>query len=510
MESLNVNDIDYCENTRNIDNMIYQFKNDRTNIIKLLDGNVEILINLLWSNKSPISYDRKCLFNMGKTQDSYTLEERIEGSFDINESLINIYICPQCKNMKRLIDFSKTNKSNEISKPFTIECGIMAGEKLIVTKSVLNALYMIKESPPPCVAKLLKSPYINSLVKCSTNCVVPNIDQYNIDYLGLDPFTNNMLINWFLHDKLSRQKIPNIINMHMGFVCGDDGFSLYDYPDIGRVKYLHKNPDFLEHNGQPSPTSKANDNLSLERDVVKGIIKQLFALLHDLRKYDFSHGGPSTRSILFTSEPCSYMYDGYHIESPTTLKLCDFNYAGITVANKINGIKTRLYNKSIIANEEIMKNPFRPIIDTIKVKPFSFKNNNESNDNTNDFEKPLSESINIYRIKDSFKHFQEALIFMYIKHLGFPVYQSSFDVYGFMVSLMSEPSFFSTVMRDESMYLLWRNMWLPEEFEIIQEKMRKLHETDSMTRVSKVLRVLSGFGLRCNMINYGWDMIKTW
>jgi len=38
-----------------------------------------------------------------------------------------------------------------------------------------------------------------------------------------------------------------------------------------------------------------------------------------------------------------------------------------------------------------------------------------------------------------------------------------------------------------------------------------LHDShDPITRVDKTLRVLAGFGLRCDMIEYGWNQIKRW
>ena len=158
----------------------------------------------------------------------------------------------------------------------------------------------------------------------------------------------------------------------------------------------------------------------------------------------------------------------------------------------------------MIADEELLKKPFKPIINTTTITPFSF--------NRDDREKSTSdETITIYRLMDPNKHFQEAMLFMYLKHLGFPIYQSSFDAYGFMISLMADRAFYDTVISDSSMYLLWRGMWLPEEFEMVQDKIMKLHESpDPVTRVDKVLRFLAGFGLRCNMIDHGWDMIKKW
>jgi hypothetical protein len=490
--TLNVTDMSYCENTRNIDNMLSQFQKDRKYIVSLIDTDIDRLIVELWSPMSPVCFDNKCLFNMGRTLQQMSLGERVSGNIVVNEGVVNFYTCPQCKNMKRLVDFTETR----IGEPFYIECGCSAGQQLIVTETNICKLFVLKESPPPTVARALKNPYITDLNRCSAGCntEVCSVKNYGtMDYIGSDAYTNNVLINWYLNQKLSEMNIPNVITMHIGFVCSGKGYSLYEYPDIGRLRHLQEHPEYLGQNGQPSPTAKADDKVPISKDTVKGIIMQLFGVLHALKSYDFSHGGPSSRSILFKKEICSYLYDGVHVEGPITLKLCDLNHAGITVCNK------RFYNKSVIADEEMLKKPFRPIIDTVSITPFSFNRNN------------ADQTVTIYRLKDPNQYLQEAMLFMYIKHLGLPIYQSSFDVYGFMISLMADRAFYITVMSDESMYSLWRSMWMPDEFELVQDKIQKIHKyPDPMTRVDKVLRFLAGFGLRCDMIDHGWNRIKMW
>jgi len=488
-----INTIEYLETTRNVDNMLMQFQKDREYVVYLMENDMDLLISTLWSTSSPVCIDEKCLFNMGQTSKTYSLEDRINGKAVLNDNVVNFYLCPQCKNMRRLVDSAKT----AMGQPFYIEHGTSAGQQLIITETNLSKLFFIKESPPAAVSRALKNPHITKLEQCSSGCsgggTCRILDYRSMDYVGSDAFTNNLLVNWFLNDKLTNLGIPNLLSMHIGFVCNSKGYALYEHPDIGRIRHLQEYPEFLDHTGKPSPTAKADEKVPLSKDTTKGVIMQLFAVLHALRQYDFSHGGPSSRSVLFKKEPCSYLYDGVHVEGPLTLKLCDLYHSGITVGEK------RFYNKSVIADEELLTKPFRPIIDTVTITPFSFDKSADCS------------PITVYRLKDPVNHLQESILFMYIKHLGLPLYQSSFDAYGYMISLMSDRSFYATVMSDESMYLLWRSMWLPEEFERIQESMHKLHKSpDPVTRVTKVFKVLAGFGLRCDMIEHGWNMIKTW
>lgn len=473
-----------------IDNMLLRFKKDRNYVLDLTENNINRLIIDLWTPASPVCFDDKCLFNMGRTQQIYTLEERIEGKNIVNETVLNYYTCPQCKNIKRIVDFDQA----EIGKPFVVECGDLVGEQLVITETPIEKLFILNEDIPRTVEKVMQSSTFKKLQHCSNSCTGDQVCQIKEikNYIGCDSFTNNMLINFYLNKSLSQLGIKNVIELYTAYVCSGKGYLLYEYPNIGRVRHLQEHSELLENIGRPSPTAKADDKVPINKDVVKGIIMQLFSTLHALRKYDFSHGGPSSRSLLFKNMEYKNTYDGTIIECPITLKLCDLYHAGITIGNN------RLYNKSVIADEEILRKPFKPVVDSVSITPFSFN-------------KLESEKVTIYRLKDPQKHFQEAMLFMYIKHLGLPIYQASFDAYGFMISLMADRAFYASVMNDESCYLLWRSMWLPEEFEKVQDRILKLHDShDPITRVDKTLRVLAGFGLRCDMIDYGWNQIKRW
>lgn len=484
--------LDYCESVRNIDDMLIQFNQDRQIVVNLLKHDPDKLVNTLWTPYSPVCRDDHCLFNMGKTIIHYSLEERINGSSIINEGVINYYMCPQCNNMSRLVDFGY----NGIIQPFMIECGRHSGEQLEIKEVKINNLFMVKEKMPEPVRKILDSPDMLSLQKCnSQGCVGGNYESY----LGSDPYTNNLFINWYIQDELEKINIPHIQHMHIGFVCSDLGFNLYEHPDIGRFRHLQEHPNYLTHQG--TPTAKIDDTEPLANNVIGGIVLSLFSTFHALSKYDFSHGNPSSKNLLFKDESCSYIYDGVHISCPITLKLVDFYNSGVTVNNKL-----RLYCKSVLADDNLLKKPLVPIIETMTYTPYVYRPRiveeiKESN--------PVKTTI--YRLKDPDNSFKETILFMYIKHLGLPIYQSSFDIYSFMIILMSEKAFYNALMNNDKLYKLWRNMWLPSEFEIIQDRILDLHEQeDPMKRSDNVIRVLAGLGLRCDMIDYGWTILKSY
>ena len=80
-----------------------------------------------------------------------------------------------------------------------------------------------------------------------------------------------------------------------------------------------------------------------------------------------------------------------------------------------------------------------------------------------------------------------------------------------MIMLMSERSFYITVLDTDYLFEFWRNMWLPDEFNKIHDRLVLLHESsDLYENPMTILKILSGLSLRCDMLNYGWNMIKRW
>lgn len=478
-------DKDYCENTRSIDLMLDQFEKDRKSILKLLKENPKKLVEILWSNNSPVCKDDDCLFQMGKSM-SLSIDDILEKKSSLCDSMFNYYICPQCKNMRRIIDFSKTGPDTS----FILECGEKAGSSLYYNRVNISQLYLVLEKEPKSVKKAYLHPGIIELAKCSSAvCPLPTnkngldlLDKYSkMSYLGSDPFTNNILINWYLQEQIS---IPNISENYISWVCNMKGYNLFGFPDIGLITSFQDFPSLLTNTGKPSPTAKADDKTPISREVVLGIVVQLFAILHNLRKYDFSHGNPNTQALKFKNEPVSYITDGVHVTCPVNLILEDFQTSGCTVIE--NNI--RLYSKSVVADEELKKRSYDPIIDNISVK----------------------NNLTVYRLKDPTKYVKSSLLFMYMKHLGLPVYSASFDAYAFMSVLMSERSFYFTMMSDKILSKFWRNMWgSDEDYQKVEERIQNHHENIKPVTSSDVLKILSGVDLRCDMIDFGWNTIKT-
>jgi len=483
---------DYAESTRNVDSMLKQFEKDRNYVIDLLKNNPDNLVNILWKYNSPICKDDDCLFQMGKNL-KLSIEDLLERKTDIADSMINFYICPQCKNMRRLIDFY--DKSNI----FTIECGEKAGSQLYYEEKDVCGIYLTKEKKPYSVKKAYENPFIKELAKCSSaTCALPSkaagdlmLKKYSdVEYLGTDKFTNNMLINWYLNKEINNS---HLIKMYISFICSQKGYNLYEHLDIGNIGDFQDFPEFLTGTDQHSPTAKADDKAPICSKISKSIIVQLFACLHSLRKYDFSHGNPGTETLKFNKEVVSYIYDGVHVNGPVKMKLLDFSTSGCTVDNRASDKnKLRLYSKSVVADEELKKKTYEPIINTVVL--------NEETD----------KQVTVYSLRNPCKNIKSSILFMYMKHLGLPVYSSSFDAYSFMVVLMAERSFYSSVMNDKKLKSFWRSMFVNDtDYDKINYRLTDLHEDPKELVLQDVLITLSELSLRCDMIDFGWNLIKN-
>lgn len=484
---ISINNAEYCEHTRNVDDMLSRFKFDREQIINLLITDYKNLIFILWSEQSPISVDRDCLCNMGQRIYNTNIEDRLNGKIIPNETLSNFYMCSQCRNMSRIIKLSKSSINN----PFYIECGNSAGKMLILTKIHIDNLFIgITHFPSLNLISIIKDNPLISICEPKIKSYNSSISNNMVDYIGSDSYTNQILITWYLDYELSKLGLPHICRMYTSFICGDDAYCLYENPDIGYICDFKKYPNLL--NEQPT-------SISLKSEIASEIIKQLFVTLHSLNKYDFSHGAPSSKSIIFSYEPCSYSYNNIYIDSPITLKLCNLSNSGITIKSIDKSPSMyRLYSKSIVADEEMKKIPFKTLVDIISLSL--------PGEDINFLEK-----VTIYRLKNISNNLKESILYMYLKHLGVPLFQSSFDIYAFMVVLMSDYPFYSAVVSDKKLYALWKSLWLPQEFIQVSSRIKLLHaQPNSTSEFYKVFNFISDFGLRCNILSSCWSQIQSW
>jgi len=399
MELYDYKRIDACESTRNIDRLLEQYERERQKITTIALEKPETLKNSMWKI---LSSDSRCQCLMGQG--------------NIN----TLGKCPQCKNLSRITDF-KTNH-------FTIECGKLKGKMLYIQKFTNVSPFIKTKDLPLSISR-------RYLTQCDFDKCEPGaIKNEKTTYIALDTFSNGALINLLLQ----HFNDTHIQKLYTAFLCGRDGY------------YLTENPEITF------------ETLKLNPDVVRGIVYQLLSLCQSLSKYDFTHGKPSTNSLVFTEK--SINLKKYKVKSPFTLKLRNFENSGITVNN------TRFYSSSTLAETYARRNIYSPNITTTIDNVSYFKLTNDT-----------------------------ATFFLHLRYMGVAMYTGAFDFYAFMVAMMANKTFYDVVVNDASLFELWKAMWRPEDLQKVVERLGK-YSTPLTTE--QIIEVIKGIELRCDIVNY--------
>jgi hypothetical protein len=108
-------------------------------------------------------------------------------------------------------------------------------------------------------------------------------------------------------------------------------------------------------------------------------------------------------------------------------------------------------------------------------------------------------------------------IYTHMRHVGFPLFVGSFDLYLFLVSLMLETRIYQTVINDDNLTRLWMMMWLPEDIDIVNSEIVEQNKAQIRNRemrnvdynnTSICLDIIKGRWLRCDAVEHMWNLIK--
>lgn len=475
-------DFECCEWTRGIDTLMARYKQDRDEITSLIMHNPDKLITSIWKQDGPLAIDNGCRCQMGRG------ERR------------SPFACAQCSNMRRLIDF----RFGGVERPFQLQCGQFVGKNLVVTNTDVVEPFIAWDEDSARRARAYVQQY-NDLTACGT----PSVD--NLRCITGDSFTIKTLIMWMIDRLFTERGLPHIPTLYTAFICSGVGYSLYDMPSIGSMNDLHKIAAY--HDVDPTTKSMKSQHFAympLKSSIARTIIVQLLVTLLELSRLNFSHGTPSIHGLTFNKDPISYMYDGVHINGPITLQITDLWNASATFNS------THFFPKNIRSLMYIERNLFVPEIATRTVAMAPCHNIEPSSvvcppGTTTCTDVCSPEAVTLYRLTSSTMDIYNAM-----RHIGFPLYVGSFDLYCFMVSLMCDRSFFAAVTRDEKLYRLWSMMWLAEDLPTIEQRIQQLHEIEAQgdtpitnrAASNNVIDIIRGAWLRCDVVKHLWNLIR--
>lgn len=433
------NELGCCDQTLGVDNLLKRYSEDRKKIYKLMIKDVDTLIGNIWSNDSILSIDNKCLCQVGKKP-------------------LATYICSQCHNLKRLIDFG----SQGVNEIFEIECGKKEGAKMMVKNyDVKNPGIFVDN-----FALKKSKEYLNkhsSLLVCGT----PEFDNV-ICYSG-DYFTISSLISIYLQEHFSKMNLYHIAPVHSSFICHYKGYQICELPDIGKFFDLVKNKKYLSGG-------------KLEKSVLRGIILQLLVIYNELSKLYFSHGNPTLNSLLFSSKPCKYVYEGIEINCPVTVMLDDFYHSSLTVKDKNH---SRFFSKSAEDEINIKKSSFSPNIKIIETEIMY---------STEKGTKEFGGNFNFYKLEgDTFE------IFNTMRHLGLPFFTSSYDFYMIILSLYLRPEV--DMSSDSLLQNIWSLLWLKEDLDQLPNLINEYN--------GDTFNIIKNMWLKCSPLDPVFDYLKN-
>lgn len=357
-----------------------------------------------------------------------------------------VFSCSQCKNLSCLKDFRKPEPY------FTIACGNHTGKTLVVSATEICGKPFISWDKEAFGKSLSLLSQYQKLATCGTT--ISN----NTGCISGDQFTIRALLMWMLNKKFTEKGLPHMLNLYTAFICNKKGYSITDNPDIVNIRDLGLNPV-----------------------LVNSIITQLLVSLLELETMNFSHGNAGMHALVFMNEPFSYRYDKHHIEGAITLKIVDLWQSSAT----ISGI--HYFSKDIKNELQTHKSVFIPEIESTTCKGNFCK----------------TATIAVYRLTDDTIDIYRAM-----RHQGTPLFVGSFDFYCFMVSLMTNKTFYYIVLSDSKLRTLWEEMFQREDLQYVEDRIMAYHCYENYSNDNEVaIDIIRNVWLRCDIVKHLWSLL---
>ena len=469
----NYNNISVCNESIDVNQLLKDYEDNNMKTINNLFKHPDDFIKNVWKPNGSLLFDNECRCKMG--------EGNIKSAFS----------CYNCKNLKRLVDF----KMDSIYQPFQIECGDNIGLSLILIKNDILHPKLFWDKPCADKARIYLKRYQNLQL-----CGSP-VNISNMKCLRGDPFTIRILNDWIIEKYLKDKGLNHTLKNYTSYICGQHGYSLFEYPNLGNFKKLINNKDFIKNN-------------YLDPDITKTILQQLTIILRILSEINFSHGNPSFKSLFFNYKKVSFTYDGIKIKSNINVLLSNFLYSSLMM-NDIH-----ISSKTSESDIHLQKSLFTPDINVKSMESSycnEFKSINSKKIVCTDSKKcPDVESskklCSLSEEKTNYYKLNNDTIDIYtnMRHIGFPLFVGSFDFYCFIISFMCCKKFYDSIYADETLYRFWTMLWTDNDLSIIENKIKVYHDEDDIDNLSEKIgyELIKGMWLRCNILDYVWSIMK--
>jgi hypothetical protein len=284
-----------------------------------------------------------------------------------------------------------------------------------------------------------------------------NCDGFTVPdkYLVLDPWINDIIIEWILSDIYNDAGIQHVIPSAGAFVCRNVGYKL--------------NID----------STICITDLKLTEKIVLSLFQQLGCLLRIIRHYNFVNPQSTINNLVYNENDANYIYRNLEIKSEFTIFLRGFNWSSIEWKNvrivpDLSG-RHREVDRAIKQNEFVINK---------KIFPKSVKVENENNEIH--YEK-------LFQINSEMVSMLSVL-----RYSGLPVYAGVYDFYSHVVSLLSWKDLRDVV--DSSQRLTdWVNALFPKKHFLLY--WHSPEKTGLLTCPKKIATLLSEQYLYCDVFD---------
>lgn len=445
----------------------------QTVIDMLIISTDEFLTDIIYK-QNYIPNDQQCRFQMGYKQN---LNKRIESGLNPPTRFLH-QKCRSCDAMDLLISLDDV-KSNI---PFYPNYGKMKNMELILFKN--NNVY------PSIIKVKSMNKLINKIIKQNDLAVVcqPSLHLLsNTKYYSLDGFTNYILTNWYIDYLLSSRNYSIVRRLYYPFICSNNGYMLMEskkYKTLQNYEITHVRQTW-------------------------GILFQLFSTLHQLKDNQLSFQEINDQTFLLENIKCNYKYDEVNVMDDVTLIINDFKNISININDNSNKKYYRLYRGRKVADEyytrinrKIIRWDLRySLADKPGKEPYSWVTYQIAPYNKNIHDYGLLTSDNPENMKNN-----DIDAFVHVNKMGIPMYQGSFDAYRILLLLCSNNGFYYSLMNEKNLNILWRSLWTPLEYELINKRITDHSKYKDMKY--PFTQMLLGFNLRCNLISHVWNQLK--
>lgn len=356
----------------------------------------------------------------------------------VNMGLGNIdseYSCSACRRFKRFVRLNKN-----LIQHFEIH-GKEFNNYCLVKRSIFNL--NLKED----LASKRRLDYYLTTYPQILLCGTSKLE--NTKIISGDAFTINHIVHVGLEKLFETQNMPHIVPIYTSFACGVNGYNLIN--SKGDITSLITSKQYRD---------SENPNI-LSRNIVYSILKQLIIMYKELKKVNFSHGDPIVECLEFNPSPVSYKYENISVVGEITLKLKNVELSSATFGNN------HYYHESQHCKLWVNTGMFAPKI------------NLDNNDNGAPYY--------------TFGNDDYGVIYS-LKHIGFPIFVGSIDLYTFIIGLMQIYEFHYAVFSDPKCKDLWDAMWIDEnDSECVLNLIK--------TTMSHPYDILKNIKLKCDLTN---------